>query len=378
MLIPSKLSILMPTLYWNIFARTRKKKNWQTTAIMLWSTVWTQYQDAAMGVISNSNFERGIYTAHTFTNPHLVTFMESHDEERTTFKCIKYGNSNGLYDVKDSSTALKRMELNTAFMLTIPGPKMIFEFGELGYDFSRCYLSTNGDGGDCNTKLDPKPIRWDYLQVVLRKRVYDIYSSLNKLRYHGWYKDIFLGNNISIARNLGGAFKSLIIRSATDSSQIVVVGNFDITDQTSSVTFPTGGTWYDYLRGTTFAATGSAQSMTLIPGEYHVYLNRNLINAVTTPVIDINNPGTVLQLFVYPNPVEDNSIAEVYVPERGNVLMELWSIQGQKVKTIHAGILAKGKHVLTLSDKTNYLASGLYLLKAQTKNNSLSVKVLIK
>jgi 1,4-alpha-glucan branching enzyme len=360
------------------FCVDQEEKELADNGFLLWSNVWTQYQEAAMGFIPNSNLDRGVYTAHNFQSPHLVTFMESHDEERITFKAIKYGNSNGLYNVKDSLTALKRMELNTAFLLTIPGPKMVYEFGELGYDYSRCHLSTNGDGGDCNTKLDPKPIRWDYFQVELRKRVYDIYSSLSKLRYHGWYKDIFLGNNINIARSLGGAFKSIIIRSANDTSQLVVVGNFDITDQTSTVTFPTAGTWYDYLRGTTFTATGSGQSMTLVPGEYHVYVNRNLTNAVTTPVIDINNPPASLQLFVYPNPVENNSIAEIYVPERGNVQMDLWNVQGQRVRTIHNGTLAKGKHVMTLTDKTSNLPGGIYLLKLQTKNSSQSIKVIIK
>src|SRR5438045_2666399 len=78
----------------------------------------------------------------------------------------KYGNSFGSYTTRDTTTALKRIEQNAAFLFTIPGPKMIWDFGELGYDYSRCYLSSNGEGGDCDTKLDPKPIRWDYFQKI--------------------------------------------------------------------------------------------------------------------------------------------------------------------------------------------------------------------
>ena len=77
------------------------------------------------------------------------------NKERITYKNIKYGNSSGSYNVKDTATALKRMELNAAFLLTIPGPKMIYEFGELGYDYSRCYLATNGEGG---TEISLKPL----------------------------------------------------------------------------------------------------------------------------------------------------------------------------------------------------------------------------
>ena len=159
---------------------------------------------------------------------------------------------------------------------------------------------------------------------------------------------------------------------------MVVIGNFDVTAQTASVTFPAAGTWYDYLNGNTFTSTGASQPITLQPGEYHVYLNRNLTNAVTTPVIDINNPGNSLQLFVYPNPVEDNSIAEVFIPEKGDVRMDLWNVQGQKVVDIFGGTLAKGKHTMTLSGKTDNLPAGIYLLKVQSKNKFESVKVLIQ
>jgi hypothetical protein len=272
--------------------------------------------------------------------------------------------------------ALKRIELCAGFFLAAPGPKMIWEFGEMGYDFSinRC---TDGTVNN-NCRLDKKPIRWDYLQIIERKRLYDIFTSLNKLRFHGWYKDVFIANNINLIHNLSGAFKTMTIRSATDSSMLCIVGNFDVTGQTGSFTFPAAGTWYDYLNGNTFTATGAAQSITLQPGEFHLYLNRNLVNAVTTPVIDINNPGNTLQLFVYPNPVDNNSVAEIYVPERGNVQMELWNVQGQKVSTIFAGTLAKGKHTISLSGKTDNLASGIYLVKVQTKNKSQSAKVLLQ
>ncbi|HZI54046.1 MAG TPA: alpha-amylase family glycosyl hydrolase, partial [Chitinophagaceae bacterium] len=358
------------------FCADPEEKELADSGYLLWSNVWTQYQEASMGYLGNSNFERGIHSVRNWQKPHLVTFMESHDEERITFKNIKYGNSSGGYNIKDTATALKRMELNAAFMLTIPGPKMIFEFGELGYDFSRCYLATNGEGGDCNTKLDPKPIRWDYLQNTQRKRVYDVYSGLNKLRYHSWYKDVFIANSITLTSSLGGAVKSIIIRSATDSSQLIAIGNFDVAAQTASLTFPTAGTWFDYLNGNTITATGAVQSILLQPGEYHVYLNRN-INNVATPVIDINNPGRSPQLFVYPNPVQNSSVAEIFVPERGNVQVELWNAQGQKVKNVFTGSLARGKHTMLLSDKTNNLPAGVYLLKVQTKNKTRSLKILI-
>jgi hypothetical protein len=361
-----------------MFAGNTEEIELSNYGMMLWGNNTYNFQQASRGITDNSsNFEGFLHTARGWTNPHLVGYMESHDEERLMYRNLQEGdNTNPSHNIRELNVALKRIELCAGFFFTAPGPKMIWEFGEMGYDFSinRCENGTVNN----NCRLDKKPIRWDYLQIIERKRLYDIYTSLNKLRSHGWYKDVFIANNINLTRNLGGAFKTMTIRSALDSSMLCVIGNFNVLGQTNSFTFPSAGTWYDYLNGTTFTATGSDQPVTLQPGEFHVYLNRNLTNAVTTPVIDINNPGNALQLFVYPNPLDNNSIAEIYVPERGNVQMDLWNAQGQKIKTIFSGTLAKGKHTITLSGKTNNLPAGIYLLKVQEKNNSQAVKVLMK
>src|SRR5258705_8025591 len=99
---------------------------------------------------------------------------------------------------------------------------MIYEFGELGYDYSRCYLSTNGEGGDCDKKLDPKPIRWDYLQDADRKHLYDVYSSLIRLRFNPLYNNVFISDQIEY--DLTGAFKWLKVVEGI--SSLVVIGNF--------------------------------------------------------------------------------------------------------------------------------------------------------
>jgi len=359
------------------FCADNEEQELSDNGYLLWANVWTQYQEASMGYIGNSNFERGIHSVRNWTKPHLVTFMESHDEERITFKNIKYGNSSGSYNIKDVGTALKRMELNTAFMLTIPGPKMIWEFGELGYDFSRCYLSTNGEGGDCNTKTDAKPIRWDYKDVVQRKRVYDITSSLNKLRAHPWYKDVFIANNISIDRSLGGAFKSMRLRSATDTSMLVVIGNFEVTTQSGSVTFPAAGTWYDYLNGGTITASGAAQNFSLQPGEYHVFLNRDLVNKVDTSTGGPNSSDK-FSAFIFPNPATSSSTLEVTIPQTDNVRIELFNSVGQKINTVLSQRLTKGKHQVALTDKILNLPAGAYLINIVTSTNSGSVKLILQ
>ncbi len=344
--------------------------------MLLWGNSNYNFNEASMGFIANSNFEFFLHTVRGWNNPHLVSYMESHDEERLMYKNLQFGNSAGTYNIRDLNTALKRIEMCAGFFLTAPGPKMIWEFGELGYDFSinRCV-----DGSiNTNCRLDPKPIRWDYQTIIQRKRLYDIFSSLNKLRFHSWYKDVFIANNINLARSLAGAFKTMTIRSATDSSMLCVIGNFEVTVQTGSFTFPAAGTWYDYLNGNTITATGSAQNITLQPGEFHVYLNRNLINAVITPVSGLNGSGNQLVANVYPNPSQTLSVLDLYVPQSGTVEVDLLNKLGQKVKSIFSGTMTRGKHSVVLTDKINNVPAGVYLIRIQAANKVLPVKLMIQ
>ena len=358
------------------FADNTEEIELSNYGMLLWGNANFNFTEASMGFVSTSNFEGYLHTARGWTNPYLVGYMESHDEERMMYKNLQFGNSSGTYNIRDLNTALKRIEMCAGFFLTAPGPKMIWEFGELGYDFSinRCL-----DGSiNNNCRLDNKPIRWDYKNVIQRKRLYDIFTSLNKLRFHSWYKDVFIANNINLTRNLSGAFKTLTIRSATDSSMLCVIGNFDVTSQAGSFTFPSGGTWYDYLNGNTITATGSAQSITLQPGEFHVYLNRNLTNAVITPVSGLNGSGNELMATVFPNPATTNSFLDVYTPQNGNVVVDLLNNTGQKIKTIFAGTMARGKHSLVITDKINNVPAGVYLLKIQAGNKTLPLKLVIQ
>jgi Alpha amylase, catalytic domain/Carbohydrate-binding module 48 (Isoamylase N-terminal domain) len=153
-----------------------------SNGMLIWGNGNYNFNEATMGYLNNSNFDWYIHTRRGYAAPLLLGYMESHDEERLMYKNIKYGNSAGGYNIKDSMTAIKRNELASAFFLAIPGPKMIWQFGELAYDYSRCYLSTNGEGGDCNTKTDPKPVRWDFQQRAERKKLFDIHGALIKLR----------------------------------------------------------------------------------------------------------------------------------------------------------------------------------------------------
>ena len=72
------------------------------------------------------------------------------------YKNLEFGNSSGDYDASDLVTALRRQQLSMAFNILMPGPRLIWQFEELGYDYS---INTCSDGVTINEdcRLPPSP-----------------------------------------------------------------------------------------------------------------------------------------------------------------------------------------------------------------------------
>ena len=360
------------------FAANNEEVELSNYGMLLWGNHHANFSQAAMGWSTPDpggntwNFEAGIFKTRGWTQPHLITYMESHDEERLMYKNKQFGNASGSYNTAEFGTSLKRMEISAAFLSMIPGPKMIWQFGELGYDYSINHCVNGTVNPAC--RLDEKPIRWDYLQNQSRKRTHDIYSSLLKLRSHPLYKNGFLTDRVT--HSLTGPFKWLAI--TTDTSNLMLIGNFDVNPATAQVTFQNPGTWYDYLKGTTFTATGGAQTITLQPGEYHLYLNRNVTNAVTTPVTTIGDPTKLFTVSVYPNPVVTDAVIEIETKESAPATLVMYNQSGQKVQTRSLGLLSRGIHKVDLTPADHGpLAPGLYYIRVTIKNNTETARFLL-
>lgn len=354
------------------FAQNTEEKELSDYGMMFWGNLNYNFNEATMGFVGNSNFDGALHTTRGWNQPHLISYMESHDEERLMYKNINFGNSAGSYNVREVSTGLRRNELAAAFLYMMPGPKMLWQFGETGYDYSINHCQNGTVNNNCRT--DPKPIRWDYLDDTRRKRLFDITSGLLKLRSHPLYKNGFVTNRVE--GSLAGAFKWL--KLTTDTSNIVVVGNFDVNPASGSVTFQNAGVWYDYFSGATFNATGAAQNISLQPGEYHVYVNRNITNVVS-PVTDVIYNGKRIRLSVYPNPLRQHATMEYELPESGKVDFRLVNISGQQVAHLYSGFKVKGIHRMTLDQLQNIsgLNRGVYFLQMDFGNRKLVQKLVV-
>lgn len=276
-------------------------------------------------------------------------YMESHDEERLMYKNITYGNSSGTYNIKDINTGLKRMEQAATFFYTVPGPKMMWEFGELGYD-----VSINLGG-----RLGIKPTHWEYYNNPSRKYLFEVCKALIKLKKE---EPVFSTNTFTI--EAANTVKHIELLHASANAEIV--GNFDVIDQSYTLTFPNSGTWYEFFSGDSVTLTGTTLPLTLKAGEYRLYASKKLtgFSTLATPVKQI----TQLQdNYVYPNPFT----SALYFNKMDRINnIEVSDLQGKTITQISGGNL---EHI----DTTN-LSPGFYFLKVQFKDGNVETYKVIK
>ncbi len=353
--------------------------------MLLWGKMTAEYNDNTMGFTGNSNLDRSYWRNRSFWNaadladkPHLITYAESHDEERIMYKNLTFGNtSNVSHNVRDLNTALRRTEAMAAFMMATPGPKMIWQFGELGYEFS---INRCEDGSiNSNCRLSPKPIRWDYYQELARRRLYETFSAMAKLRQlkPTAFRTSALAGGTSLGSNL---VKTIVVDHAD--LKYVVVANFDVVQQSPDVVFPPGfATWYNYTQGGTINVTGSTYNVALPPGEFRVFLNQNIAGGIVTNVRDVIANNNEFKLRVYPNPVQQTSFIRYELPKSGQVSIQLMNIQGQVVASKNMGFQLKGVQVYELN-RNNFagtsLITGQYLLQVRVDNIVRYEKIMVQ
>lgn len=345
------------------FANNDEETALSNAGMMLWGNLNHEYSEGSMGYASNLSW--GSYQNRGWNNPHLITYAESHDEERLMYKNLLFGNSNGSYNITNINTALARQELAHCFLIPIPGPKMLWQFGELGYDYSINYCENGTINESCRTA--PKPIRWDYQDVEARLKVYKVTAALNNLKKT---QAIFSTTNFNI--DLAGFGKRIHLNGTTQNA--VVVGNFNTTAINMIPGFQHTGTWYDYFTGNPIQVTDLGASFNYQPGEYHIYFDYQL------PVPDISTSVEELlaitgsNLNIYPNPSQGDLTVAFRNAQAGNVRIEIVDLMGRVVFNQNQGNIPQGTQQISLATE---LPQGNYILRLITDNNVVSQPVII-
>ena len=334
--------------------------------VMMWGIMTSQYNNLTRGFAGNISGMSA--SSRGFTANRLLGYAESHDEERLMYNNLQNGNSsNASHDVKNLNVALSRMSALGAVSLLVPGPKMIWQFGELGWDKS-IFSCNNGTvnalsdsiAGDCKLDTKPQP-QWtgNWQGDSNRSKIYDDWSKMITMKT---IEPVFVGavtinNSSSLYPNIK------ITNNALASSQlkdVLIVANFNVTAQTVPSGFAYPGTWYDLMDNTTLIVSNTTQNITLQPGEYKIYGN----NTASLAIADYENAA---QITMYPNPTSDYFTLNTTTSK-----VEIFSITGQLVKSFVSDAI-EGSQFL-VSD----LNQGLYIVKVFDENSGVKVLKLIK
>jgi glycosidase len=335
--------------------------------MMLWGNLNYAYNQNTMGYGTGADFSYVAASARGWSVPNLVGYMESHDEERMMYKNLQFGNAAGDYNVKNINTSLERMKAANLAFLTIPGPKMIWEFGELGYDLS---INTCPDltiSNDC--RISPKPVKWSYRNEVNRKNLENFVADLNRIRKT---YDLFSLGDVSF-QNSTFLTKSLTIKNKPYTASPAgvaqmnahVLVNFDLTQQSFTSNFPHTGTWYDYFGGTQLQVNSATQAITLPSGGYKLFTDVPIPNQLSV----IAGVPTIpfCPFSVFPNPADD--IIYVYGEMPDSMDLNVMSVQGQSIR-----IRKVGERSWDLSG----LVAGSYIGTIESAGKAYRVKIVKK
>lgn len=263
-------------------ADNSEEKELADYGIYMWVNGNHNWNQNIMGYNEDSSITWTDYKAKNWNDPRAINYMESHDEERLMYKTLSFGKEDGNYDVRELPIASQRQEGAHLIAQALRGPKMIWQFGELGYDISI------DEGG----RTSPKPVLWEYDEDPYRKHIYSTIATINKFKQQ--YPSF---NSNTYTFNETGLQKSLIIED--NEMNIVILVNFDTNTSNQNVEFPSEETYYDYFEGK--HVEGGTQNISLKAGGYKLYTTKVLQDPLTDGSGDTDNDGVSDDLDQCPN-----------------------------------------------------------------------------
>ena len=340
------------------FADNLEEKELGDYGMMLWANA--KFDMTKIIQAYPTNYDWISYKKRGFTKPHLVNYIESHDEERLMVEIA----SSAARKVFSAGEKLDRMKMAAALFYSIPGPKMIWQFGELGYDVS---INSNGRTG-------AKPLLWNYLQDKERVKLLGVYQQMANLRLS---KSIFQTADFKL--DVANEFKQ--INLIEGNSQVLLIANSGPETLASTLTFPVTGKWYDYFTGKSFDVTNKNVPINLLSGEFHLFVNeawnnKNL-NLVPWDVPNFQVLGTakeiVMSLLVYPNPSPDVIHVSWNAGAQSEVDFKIIDNMGREILSKKIPQIPNRLNEFEFS-KTDLLNAGVYFIQMGTAVRKLVVE----
>ena len=364
------------------FAANSEETELSNYGMLLWGNQNHSYSQASMGYTEDSNFS-GIYHGNRgWNNPYLIGYMESHDEQWIMFRNRNYGNDiNENHNITELDVALNRQKLTGAFFFTIPGPKMVWQFGELGYGGGpdECLKPGDGSDGACMAsdpgRTDVKPVRWDYYEEENRYRLYRTWSELLRLRHSS---PVFSSGDTEFESSLADGIKW--IRLQHEDMDAVIIGNFSVLFRDATVDFTQQGEWHEFVSGNRLNVGNVRQSFNMAPGEIRIYTSEFVEPAEENVFYQVGESDfgqLIRELSIesnYPNPFNPTTRLTYEVPEAGAVVLDVYDVLGRRVATlVNDNEHPRGS--FTVDFDAAELSSGVYIARLKQGGQVVSEKM---
>lgn len=304
------------------FCATSEEKVLAEDGMMLWRNMNNAFCESTKG---NASDFSGLYAdGVTMPKVSLVGFMESHDEERMGYMA-------GL----SLTPRLKQLACNAAFALSVPGPKMIWQFGEMGYDVSIEY----------NGRTGRKPLHWEYLNDSKRKVLYETYCKL--LDFRQSYPELFT-STAALSMKVGTVnWSNRYLQITQGDKSIVLIGNLGKSASNDSYQFPATGEWYNLIDGNSLTVTSTSQNVSLLAHEFRFYTN---FKPELTGIED-NRMDSALPPAYY------NKAMDELIVNGEAAFVEIYSVNGmlvqrqENVSSVGLSVLPSGHYVARIAKK---------------------------
>ena len=345
------------------FADNNEETELANYGMMLWGNMNHEFTEAAMGY--SSDLEWADYKVRGWNDPHLIAYMESHDEERMVNRILQFGDAADGYNTREFETALRRVEAASSIFYSIPGPKMLWQFGELGYEFSINYCPNGSIDNSC--RVDPKPIRWDYLENESRMRLRNIMASM-----------IYLKTNFPTFSTTDYTFSdaNFFIKAVYlnhPDMDAVTLANFRVIESNFNPKFPYTGTWYEFFSGDSIVVTDVNERVTFAPGEYRVYTSKP-IEKPSNLTVGIEEQLALEAISAYPNPVSaGGTISVEYAEIIAPSAISLYAIDGRQIS-----LKGERKGNLLQISIPKEVASGIYGLRVEAGDKGFVSKIQVE
>lgn len=322
-----------------------------TKGIMQWRKMTDPYANLLKGNYAD-------LTGVADASDRFIGYAESHDEERVVYKALTesgqtFGN---LFKVHQRLSGLG------ALHILVPGPKMIWHFGELGWEKS-LWTCNNGTvsfaAPDCKLDTKPQP-QWaeSWLTDTNRSTIYNNWAKMIEMKKT---ENVFEAGQYAWNLSQTGSPRLDIWTSTSPSSTLSYVfvrTNFSDATYNTAASFPYTGTWYNLMDNSIIDVTDVNMNISIETGGFRIYGNKAFLSNPAFDSLDF--------VSLIPNPASNFFTLNTQVEK-----VQIFSITGQLVKSFNG-----------LSNNNQYdiseLNQGVYLVKILDTNQQEKTMRLIK